>query len=111
FRGGRVSALCPGPGGEGERASLYRANRRARDDRVHAPSPPAIPPLDGALGNRARAAARRTVGVRLEAAGAATINSGIFGVAIMANARFGAELHQSGVTFRLWAPAAKRVDV
>jgi len=29
----------------------------------------------------------------------------------MASARFGAELHQSGVTFRLWAPAAKRVDV
>src|SRR5262245_62044835 len=26
-------------------------------------------------------------------------------------ARFGAELHRSGVTFRLWAPAAKRVDV
>jgi maltooligosyltrehalose trehalohydrolase len=24
---------------------------------------------------------------------------------------FGAELHRSGVTFRLWAPAAKRVDV
>jgi maltooligosyltrehalose trehalohydrolase len=25
--------------------------------------------------------------------------------------RFGAELHQDGVTFRLWAPAAKRVDL
>jgi maltooligosyltrehalose trehalohydrolase len=28
-----------------------------------------------------------------------------------ASLRFGAELHQSGVTFRLWAPAAKRVEV
>jgi maltooligosyltrehalose trehalohydrolase len=28
-----------------------------------------------------------------------------------ASSRFGAELHRSGVTFRLWAPAAKRVDV
>src|SRR5262249_24868094 len=74
-------------------------------------SPSAIPPLDCALGNRARAAARRTVGVRLEAAGAAAINSGIFGVAIMASVCFGPELHHSGVTFRLWAPAAKRVDV
>ncbi len=27
------------------------------------------------------------------------------------SARFGAELHRSGVTFRLWAPAAKRVEV
>ena len=25
--------------------------------------------------------------------------------------RFGAELHRGGVTFRLWAPAAKRVEV
>jgi 1,4-alpha-glucan branching enzyme len=30
---------------------------------------------------------------------------------MMTSVRFGAELHQSGVTFRLWAPAAKRVDV
>jgi maltooligosyltrehalose trehalohydrolase len=31
---------------------------------------------------------------------------------MMANGmRFGAQLHQGGVTFRLWAPAAKRVDV
>jgi len=29
----------------------------------------------------------------------------------MASVRFGPELHHSGVTFRLWAPAAKRVDV
>ncbi len=28
-----------------------------------------------------------------------------------ADLRFGAELHQAGVTFRLWAPAAKRVEV
>ena len=28
-----------------------------------------------------------------------------------AGARFGAELHQDGVTFRLWAPAAKRVEL
>ena len=28
-----------------------------------------------------------------------------------ASMRFGAELHRDGVTFRLWAPAAKRVDV
>jgi maltooligosyltrehalose trehalohydrolase len=28
-----------------------------------------------------------------------------------ASARFGAELRRSGVTFRLWAPAAKRVEV
>src|SRR5262249_3465536 len=103
------------------RAALCRAQRRAGDDRVHASYPSAVPPLDRALGNRARAAARRTVGVRLEAAGAAAINSGIFGVAIMASVRFGpelhhsvrfgSELHHSGVTFRLWAPAAKRVDV
>jgi maltooligosyltrehalose trehalohydrolase len=29
----------------------------------------------------------------------------------MASVRFGAELQQGGVTFRLWAPAAKRVDL
>ncbi len=29
----------------------------------------------------------------------------------MASARFGAELHQGGVTFRFWAPAAKRVEI
>jgi len=29
----------------------------------------------------------------------------------MASVRFGPELHHNGVTFRLWAPAAKRVDV
>src|SRR5262245_40342379 len=28
-----------------------------------------------------------------------------------ADLRFGAELHRDGVTFRLWAPAAKRVEV
>src|SRR5215212_6283569 len=27
------------------------------------------------------------------------------------NARFGAHLHEGGVTFRLWAPAAERVDL
>src|SRR5262249_58482694 len=98
---GTLSVLCPWSGGASGRAALYRAQRRARDDRVHASYPSAIPPLDGAPGNRARAAARRTVGVRLEAAGAATINSGIFGVAIIANAIVGAELHLRAVTFHL----------
>jgi maltooligosyltrehalose trehalohydrolase len=30
---------------------------------------------------------------------------------MIADVRFGAELHRAGVTFRLWAPAAKRVEV
>ncbi len=28
-----------------------------------------------------------------------------------AKARFGPELHRNGVTFRLWAPAAKQVEL
>src|SRR5499433_3857002 len=111
FSGGTFPVLCPRSGGGCRRTAFCRAQCRAGDNRVHASYPPAIQPLDYALGNRARAAARRTGGVRLEAAGAAAINSGIFGLAMTASARFGPELHQSGVTFRLWAPAAKRVDV
>src|SRR5215472_18127790 len=111
FSGGTFPVLCPRSGGGGRRATFCRAQCRAGDNRVHASYPPAIQPLDYALGNSAGTAARRGVGRRLEVAGAATVDSDIFGVAMTASMRFGAELHRGGVTFRLWAPAAKRVDV
>src|SRR5207245_11656576 len=70
-----------------------------------------IEPREYSLGDCAGATARRGTGVRHEVASAAPVNSGLFGIAMTASVRFGAELLRSGVTFRLWAPAAKRVDV
>src|SRR5215510_4806766 len=109
--GGAFPVLCPRSCGASRHAAFCRAQCRAGDDRVHAAYPPAIQPLDYALGNSAGTASRRGVGRRLEVAGAATVNSGIFGVAMTTSVRFGAELHRGGATFRLWAPAAKRADV
>src|SRR5215813_8944636 len=111
FSGGTFRVLCPRSGGGCRRTAFCRAQCRAGDNRVHASYPPAIQPLDYALGNSAGTAARRGVGRRLEVAGAATVDSDIFGVAMTASMRFGADLHRDGVTFRLWAPAAKRVEV
>src|SRR5262249_7223324 len=74
--------------GASMRAAFCRAQCRAGDNRVHASYPPAIQPLDYALGNSAGTAARRGAGVRLEVAGATTVNSGIFGVAMTASMRF-----------------------
>src|SRR5262249_40320892 len=54
------------------------------------------------------------LGVQLsagEGAGAARVDSGLFGLPMTGRARFGAELNRTGVTFRLWAPGARRVEV
>src|SRR5262249_30773978 len=57
------------------------------------------------------AAARSPTVSRREGAGAAPVDSGLFGLRMMGSARFGAELDRTGVTFRLWAPAATRAEV
>src|SRR5262249_24509558 len=113
FSGGTFPVLCPRSGGGSRRAAFCRAQCRPGDHPPHPspPHPPAIQPWDYALGTRAGPAARRGVGRRPEVAGAAPVDSGIFGVAMTASMRFGAELHRGGVTFRLWAPAAKRIEV
>src|SRR4029450_13227627 len=98
FSGGTFPVLCPRSGGGSSRTAFCRAQCRAGDNRVHASYPPAIQPLDYALGNSAGTAARRGVGRRLEVAGTATVDSGIFGVAMTASMRFGAELALAGAT-------------
>src|SRR5262249_61580387 len=86
---------------EGDRrAPLCRAQRCTRDHRVHAARSPETQPLDRAVGNRAQAATERGAPLWREAGGAASLSSGIFRSGMMTSVRFGAELHQSGVTFR-----------
>src|SRR5207247_10962332 len=71
----------------------------------------AIQPLDYLLGDVTAAAARSGAESRQQGPGTPPINSGPFGLPMNGGARFGAELDRTGVTFRLWAPAAKRVEV
>src|SRR6266508_6802915 len=86
-------------------------SRRPRDDRGQAPHAPRIRTLDGASRLCGDAARRRGAPVRRGPASSAALGAGIRGDGMMASARFGAELHQGGVTFRFWAPAAKRVEI
>src|SRR5260370_6305588 len=93
--------------GGSRRATLRGAQRRAGDDRVHASDAFPIQPLDCLLLHGAGPAARGAVTRRRQVAGAASANSGLLGLPMTSSAWFGAALDRSGVTFRLWAPAAK----
>src|SRR5262249_9661061 len=68
-----------------------------------------LPPLDHALGHGIETAARQGIRRRTAIAGLATIGSGICGCGM--TPRFGAHLNGDATTFRLWAPAAQRVEV
>src|SRR5262249_8254594 len=111
FSGRTIPVLRPRAGPTNRRAALHRAQRRAADHRVRAPYDCRIRPLDPVSANRAGVAARRRASIRLESTRAAAVHSGVFGLPMTAGGRFGAELQESGVIFRLWAPAAKRVEV
>ena len=112
FPEGRFLSYVLGPVQQDGRAALHRAQRRAADHRVHASH--ACP--NTAAGRRCcntaprprparsfRPARRRTRRPRSR--------SGVLGLRHDGRARFGAELTRGGVTFRLWAPAAKRVEL
>src|SRR5260370_40924281 len=107
FPGRPFPLLYPRSAGGSRRAALRGAQRRAGDDRVHASDAFPIQPLDCLFGHGAGAAARGAVARRRQGAGAASANSGLLGLPMTSSAWFGAALDRSGVTFRLWAPAAK----
>src|SRR5262249_27715873 len=111
-----VLVLCPRPDRTGHRAALHRAQRRDRGDHVHlsrcrgtcARKPWAVEP---AARNRGKPASGQAIRGRHDGAGATAIDPGFRGDAMRPERRFGAELNPDGVTFRLWAPTAKRVEL
>jgi pullulanase/glycogen debranching enzyme len=111
FPGGTLPVLPARVAGARRAAALYRAQRRPRDDRVHAAHAPRLWALDDAARVHSGAADRGGPRGRRQAASPAALGAGLRGNDMTAGARFGAELHQDGVTFRLWAPAAKRVEL
>src|SRR5204863_2011347 len=70
-----------------------------------------LPPLDGAPGHYIDAAAGQGAWSRRAIAGFPAIGSGVFRCGMSSSLRFGAHLNEHGTTFRMWAPAAKRVEV
>ena len=94
-------------------AALRRAQRCARDDRLQAADAARIQPLDRGARTRADAAEpRRNLPSGAEVASAAALGSGVFGGGMNGEhaLRSRADV-RDGVTFRLWAPAAKRVEL
>src|SRR5262249_44688069 len=67
--------------------------------------------VEPAARNRVKPTSGQAVCGRDLDAGATAIDPGFRGDAMRPERRFGAELNPDGVTFRLWAPAAKRVEL
>ena len=111
FPEGRFLSYVLGAGRAGRRAGLHRAQRRARADRLHAAEAAGIFALDLPAQHRGRDGRARDAsasGSRRQ--GAAALGPGVRG-GRMTGFRFGPELTADGTTFRLWAPAAKSVEL
>src|SRR5262249_59205773 len=107
IRGSRVGGL---PGGH---AALPRAQRGPRADTVQGAGMARLSRLDPAPGHDrcGRRAGQRHHPGRGDVACAAARGSGIRGRAMNEEARFGPRLARDGTTFRLWAPAARQVEL
>src|SRR6185437_15479239 len=97
---------------DGTRASpdLYRAERGARGDRVQTAEDAGVQELAAGAEHHRGQAGKRRFRIRRRDKGPAPIGAGFCGRG-MSERRFGATLNKDGTTFRLWAPAAKRVDL
>src|SRR5262249_40419551 len=111
FSGGTIPVLCARLDPAGRAAALRRTQWRAADHRSHASRPPPLRELDRPDRDGTDPAPWKAVRLALRAAGAAPFGPGIRGDGMTLDMRFGAALHEGGVTFRLWAPAAKQVEV
>src|SRR5262249_56876078 len=68
--------------------------------------------MDGAVGYSGKYACRRRVCSLVEGVCDGTLNAGVCGWAMPSPPRrFGAQANGEGVTFRLWAPAARHVEL
>ena len=110
FSGRPIPRLCARADGTRAGADLYRAERRTRRDRFHIAADDRIQELAaGAEHDRGRADRHRTrFGRRNQSA--AAVGACLCGRG-MNDRQFGPCLASYGTRFRLWAPAAKRVDV
>ena len=108
--GRAVSRLCAGPGRARTGADLHRAECRARRDRVQTAEDAGIQELAAGAEHRRRQADGRGLRIGSRHQGASPLGSGLCGLG-MNERQFGAKLTSDGASFRLWAPAAKRVDL
>ena len=111
FSGRPIPRLCAGAVGTRAAADLYRAERRTRRDRFQIARDARIQELAaGAEHDRGRADAPPDFASGAETKRAAAVGACLCGRG-MNDRQFGPCLANYGTRFRLWAPAAKRVDV
>src|SRR5262249_41411467 len=91
--------------------ALHRAQCGRPGDRRHIPEAVRIRPLGAGAQHRQQNRAWQGACLGCGARGAAALGPGVLGRAMNAAVRFGPRLTPTGVTFHLWAPAARRVDV
>src|SRR3954462_2323356 len=91
--------------------ALHRAQFRAGSDRIHPAEYSRIQYLDRDPQHGAGSQSRTKHAGGMEVAGAGALRPCLFGLEMNATAIFGPELHPDGVRFRLWAPAARRVEL
>ena len=111
FPEGRFLAYVLGPVEQGQRADLHRAQRRPRSDRVQAAENAGIQGLAAGVEHRRQSNRRPRISRRAaDDQGASPLGACLCGFG-MNERQFGATLTPDGASFRLWAPAAKRVDL
>src|SRR5215469_11266541 len=67
--------------------------------------------MDRAARHLVKPAQRRAVARGRRDAGRATLGPDLRGIGMRSKLRFGPQLRPDGVTFRLWAPAARRIEL
>ena len=110
FSGGPVPRLCARADGTRAGADLYRAERRPRRDRIQIAQNARIQELAASPEHHGDRSGRCRTSRRRGDQGAAALGARLCGLA-MNERQFGPKLTKDGVHFRLWAPAAKRVDL
>ena len=105
------SPMCSARSKHMIRRSISCSTPRRRPSNSLFPHPAGMRPLDPSAQYRGAGAKRPGVRSRREGAGAGPLRHGVRGGPVSRRVRFGAELTGAGVTFRLWAPAARRVEL
>src|SRR5450631_1533102 len=104
-----VSRLCAGADRAWPGADFHRAECRPRSDRVQTAADTGIQELAAAGEHGGRQTDGRGFRVGQRRRSAASLGACFCGFGM--NEQFGARLTTDGASFRLWAPAAKRVDL
>src|SRR4051794_4943060 len=104
-----LSCVCVGAG-QGERADLHRAERGPRRDRIHAAEDAGIQAVAATIQHRPRYTPVQGLRGGRPHQGASPLGPCLCGFS-MNERQFGTRLSADGASFRLWAPAANRVDL